>query len=235
MASDPGLALAFAAGLASFLTPCVLPVLPGFLAVAAGGTDATRGRRLARSGAFVAGFGAVFVLLGLALGAVAATAPARTAQTLLERVGGTLVIVFGLQLTGLLRLPYLDRTLRLDVGPAAEGSRREAGLLFSGLLGAAFAVGWTPCTGPVLASVLVVAGLQGGSLAGGGLLAAYAAGLGLPFLLVGAGGQAALDRLQGRARLARGVEAASGVVLVVLGVFVFTGSLARALSYVRWW
>lgn len=226
---DPATGLvAFGAGLASFFAPCVLPVIPGYIAFVTGGSEASLGHRLALTVAFVVGFGLAFVGMGLLVGLAGDTAFFRDADTWLQRVGGAVIIAFGLAMTGLLKVDALQREVRYQ-GEAPDALGPATGAVF---LGAAFGIGWSPCVGPVLASILVLAGLEGGALAGGALLAVYAAGLAIPFLLLGITadrGAAFLERHQG---LARGVEVVGGVLLIVLGIFVFTGSIAELLSYV---
>jgi cytochrome c-type biogenesis protein len=226
---DPTTALvAFGAGLASFFAPCVLPVLPGYIAFITGGSEASMQRRLGLTTAFVFGFGLAFVAVGLLVGAVGSTVAVRGVETWIQRAGGALIIAFGLYMVGFLDLPFLQKEVRYQ-GGAPDMLGPATGAAF---LGAAFGVGWSPCVGPVLASILVLAGLEGGALAGAALLGVYALGLAVPFLLLGATadrGAAWLDRHEG---LARGVEVGGGVLLIVVGIFVFTGSLARFLSYV---
>lgn len=227
--ADPTTGLvAFGAGLLSFFAPCVLPVIPGYIAFVTGGADASTRRRLTLTIAFVAGFSIAFVAIGLLVGLVGSTGAFQAAETWLERIGGAIIIAFGLYMTGLLKLGFLEREVRYH-GTAPEALGPIGGAAF---LGAAFGIGWSPCVGPVLASILVLAGLEGGAVTGGLLLAAYAAGLAIPFLLLGVTadrGAAWLDRHKG---LARGTEIVGGVLLIALGIFVFTGSLARLISLV---
>lgn len=227
--ADPTTGLvAFGAGLLSFFAPCVLPVIPGYIAFITGGAEASTGRRLTLTAAFVGGFSVAFVAIGLLAGLVGSTGAFQAAETWLERIGGAIIIAFGLYMTGLLKLPFLEREIRYHgTAPAALGPIGGAAFL-----GAAFGVGWSPCVGPVLASILLLAGLEGGALTGAILLALYAAGLAIPFLALGVTadrGAAWLKRHQG---LARGTEIVGGILLIVVGIFVFTGSIARLISYV---
>jgi len=172
-----GLLLAFAGGMVSFLSPCVLPLVPGYVAWVAGTDLATvraqRWRALRLSAFFVLGFGMVFV--GLGLGATAVGGLLRRWSYELTVAAGLLIAAMGLLQMGLLRLAPLTRDMRFR--PPAEGG----GPASATLIGIAFGFGWTPCIGPVLAGVLAAAALTPG--AGVGLLAAYALGLGVPFLL----------------------------------------------------
>jgi cytochrome c-type biogenesis protein len=218
-----GALVAFAAGALSFLSPCVLPVVPGYLAVLAGfgrADDATPGTRpapgLLRSAAlFCAGFSAVFVALGLT-----ATAAGRLLlrhHALLTRLGGAVVLLMALYLVGTLvaRRPGLYGEHRF--------SPRMSGAVAAPLAGAAFAFGWSPCVGPVLGSVLTVAATQGRALAGGALLAAYSAGFAVPFLVVAV--LPAPPLLRRLRRAAPALTVATAVVLVALGVLLVTDQL----------
>jgi cytochrome c-type biogenesis protein len=175
--------LAFIAGLISFFSPCALPLLPGYLSfvtgLSASDVGAT-GRRLAALGPcllFVAGFTLVFT----ALGATASTlgAALEGARPLLEKLAGIFIIVMALVMVGTIRIPVLNGEYRL------HPTQRRGGAIGSLVLGGAFAIGWTPCIGPVLAAVLAVAGSQAKAGQGALLLLLYSLGLGLPFLLAG--------------------------------------------------
>jgi cytochrome c-type biogenesis protein len=218
--TEPTLVLAAFAGLASFLSPCMLPVIPAFLAQL-GGTSLGRsdlGRRDVFLGTvlFVVGFSTVFAALGVVLGTVLQDA-AREALAWLSRLAGTVVILLGLQLTGLLRLPVLDRQY------VARPTALKPGNLASLLFGASFAVAWTPCVGPILGSTLALATTRPGSAFP--LLLAYAAGLGAPFLLVGLFPSRAFSFLERHRRAAARVHVAFGFVLIGMGVLVFTEQL----------
>ena len=223
---DVGYAGAALAGLLSFLSPCVLPLVPPYLCFLAGvGIEQLEGdqepaaaRRVFLSAlAFVLGFTTVFV----ALGATASVVGRLVADHLdwLGRAAGVLIIVLGLHFLGVLRIPALYRDLRFS------SVAKPAGLLGAYVIGLAFAFGWTPCVGPVLATILFVAAAEDSVLHGASLLAVYALGIGVPFL-----GAALLAgpflRLMGRFRrhLHR-VEQAMGLLLVVTGVLFVTGSV----------
>jgi cytochrome c-type biogenesis protein len=218
--SEPTLVLAALAGLASFLSPCMLPVIPAFLAQLAGTSlnvsDLERRDILLGTILFVTGFSAVFATLGVVLGAIL-TDVATEALAWLSRLAGTVIIVLGLHVTGLLRLPILDRQY-----PAHPGGLKS-GHLASLLFGASFAVAWTPCVGPILGSTLALATTRPASAFP--LLLAYAAGLGVPFLLVGLFPARAFSYLKQHRRSAARVHVAFGVVLIAMGVLVFTNQL----------
>ena len=224
--SEPTLALALAAGLASFLSPCMLPVLPAFLAQLAGTSldvsDLKRRDVLIGTALFVAGFSSVFALLGVVLFTVLPEA-ATEVLAWLSRLAGTVVIVLGLHLTGLLRLPILDRQY-----PSHPGGLKP-GHLASLLFGASFAVAWTPCVGPILGSTLALAATRPASAFP--LLLAYAAGLGAPFLLVGLFPARVFSFLKQHRRAAARLHVAFGVVLIGMGVLVFTNKLSLLANF----
>ncbi|ESS06808.1 MAG: cytochrome c biogenesis protein [uncultured archaeon A07HB70] len=215
----PGLAVAATAGVLSFLSPCMVPVVPGFLA-RLGGLDADgptpRRRLFLHALLFVAGFSLVFAALGVALESVLAGASTQL-RAWLARAAGIVVVGFGLHLTGLVEVRGLDRGAAL---PATEGT---AGLAGSLLLGAAFAATWTPCVGPILGSTLALAAAS--PAAAFPVLLAYALGLGVPFLLVSLAPGRARRLLSGRGRTTRRLRRGFGVVLLALGVLVFTRRL----------
>lgn len=221
------LPLAFLAGLVSFLSPCVLPVVPSFIVFVSGLTLAElrdgsiRAARLAavlHSMVFVAGFTAVFVSIGWA--ATSAGQALTRALPWLSRIGGVALVAFGLYLLGLLRWPALGRELRLHV------SGRGAGPLGSFLAGVAFGAGWTPCIGPILASILLYVSLEGTHVQGVLLLAAYAAGLGLPFILASVSINGFLAGARYARRWTRGLQRVAGAILVLVGVLMLTGTYA---------
>ena len=205
------------AGLASFLSPCMLPVIPAFLAQLAGTSlDLQRRDVLLGTVLFVVGFSAVFATLGVVLGTVLQDVTTE-ALTWLSRLAGTVVIVLGLHLSGLLRLPVLDRQY------SVHSRALKPGTLASFLFGASFAVAWTPCVGPILGSTLALATTRPASAFP--LLLAYSIGLGAPFLLVGLFPSRAFSFLKRHRRAAARVHIAFGVVLIGMGVLVFTGQL----------
>lgn len=225
-ASSVGVLTAFLAGLVSFLSPCVLPLVPGYVSFIAGTSldelrlpGLTR-RRLAAlflSLVFVLGFSAVFIALGA--GATAVSALLRSYQAELNYAAGGIVILFGLYLAGGLPLPLLAREFRLN--PGIPGGRPASAFL----LGLAFAFGWTPCVGPVLGAILTVAATQEGVGSGLVLLAFYSLGLGVPFLLTAFFTGWFVERLPRLRRLGRGLQIAAGVVLILMGIAMITGYL----------
>ncbi|HEY9480712.1 MAG TPA: cytochrome c biogenesis protein CcdA [Candidatus Paceibacterota bacterium] len=218
--------VAFVAGLVSFASPCVLPVIPGFLAYVAGtslGEGARRRDIFLSSLFFVAGFSVVFAALGVLLNTVL-SGVAYEAQVWLSRIGGTIVILFGLYLVGLLDIPWLSRahTARVGLG-------RHSRFVTAFLFGFAFAAGWTPCVGAILGAIIALAAAHPGSAFG--LLLSYSMGLGVPFLLVGLFATQAQVFINRNAKLFSLVSKIFGAVLVILGIFVFTGELSRIASF----
>jgi cytochrome c-type biogenesis protein len=221
--SEVSFAVAFLAGLVSFLSPCVLPLIPGFLAYLAGIslTEAGARRRevFLTSVAFVGGFTLVFSVLGVLLNTLLESV-AFDVQLWLSRLGGALIIFFGLYLLGLIKLPFLEQEYKLHATRRFE-SRYLNALAF----GAAFAAGWTPCVGAALGSILALAATAPGSAFA--LLVTYSLGLGVPFLLVGAFAAQAQALIARYATLVRYAQLAFGFILVLLGLLVFTQNLAR--------
>jgi cytochrome c-type biogenesis protein len=217
----------FAAGLASFLSPCILPLVPVYLAQLVGpgvaAAPAAEGqkppagtlrlRALAQMAAFVAGFSVVFIALGATASRLGSLLAGQ--QLLLRRAGALVLIVFGLHVAGIVRLPWLEREGRLHWLAGTPG------LLSSLLLGVIFGLGWTPCVGPLLTSALVLAAQAATLGAGVALLAAYALGLGIPFLLVGVAFDRVLPQLRRLAPYTPLIERVAGLLLVALGVAIW--------------
>jgi cytochrome c-type biogenesis protein len=206
--------LAFVAGLVSFVTPCVLPLVPGYLSAVSGSAPGVGGRRVvAASVPFFAGFTVVFVALGALVGA--AVAGFDVSRDLVAQVAGLVVVVFGFAFMGLLPIPWLER---LAAPELVEGARRSGS---RALLGGAFGVCAAPCIGPVLGSVLALAGDTSTVAQASLLLLVYSVGLAVPFVLVGLGfdrAAAAFRWLRDRYGVLRVV---SGALLVALGLLLF--------------
>jgi cytochrome c-type biogenesis protein len=229
-------ALAFGAGLMSFLSPCVLPLVPGYLSFVAGvsldelksgasRSPEARGRVLTQTLAFVLGFAAVFVMLGASATTVGALLLDH--QVAISRAAGAIVVLFGLHVAGWVRLPFLYQERRATV------RTKPAGFVGAFVVGLAFAFGWTPCIGPILASILTLASQEETLGQGIGLLGAYSAGLALPFL----GAALAFDHLLGLfdkvKRHMRAVEIGSGLLLVAVGILLATGGLTLLSGFVQ--
>lgn len=227
-----GILVAFSAGLFSFLSPCVLPLFPSYLSLitgmsvdrlTAGATQEDRRRVIAHSLAFIIGFSAIFVALGASFSAAG--------QLLLNYrewirwLGGALIIVFGLYIAGVLRIGWLGRGVQLQL------KTKPASYVGSLVVGVTFAIGWTPCVGPILGSILSLAGTAETVQRGVGLLLAYSAGLALPFFLssLALGG---FLRFFKRYRPFIGVvERVAGVLLVIVGLLVLTNYFVILNSY----
>ncbi|MGH9179715.1 MAG: cytochrome c biogenesis CcdA family protein [Acidimicrobiales bacterium] len=230
-ASNPGLLVAFAAGMVSFLSPCVLPLVPGYLSLMSGVGTAelavatkTDTRRLLRATLlFVAGFTVVFVALGAAASAVGQLLIDH--QRGLNQIAGSVVVVMGLAMAGVVTPAFLQREKRAHVSPS------KLGVFGAPVMGMAFAFGWTPCLGPVLASVLSIAATESTLGRGVSLLLAYSLGLGVPFVATGV----AFGRLAGTLawvkRHARTINLVSGLLLAGFGVLLLTNRLSRLSSW----
>lgn len=227
----PMLSLAVVAGVISFTSPCTLPLLPGYLSYICGmPTTAdsgqlpipTRRRALGRSMLFVLGFSAVFTALGATSSAIG-FALARHLR-ILEIAAGALIIGFGIVTTGLLRVPMLQRQIRIDLTRVGRGA---GGAL---MLGASFGFGWTPCVGPVLAAILTTAASTANLGTGALLLFAYSIGLGLPFLLLATGITRGRHRFTWLKLHGRGIEMVGGALLIAMGVAVLTGGWTALMS-----
>jgi len=218
---------AFLGGLVSFLAPCVLPIIPGFLAYLAGAstTDTGPKRReiFINSVFFVLGFGIVFALLGVLLNTLLETI-AYDVQVWLSRIGGAMIIFFGLYLVRLINIPFLEREYKFGVKTRFK-SRYATSFLF----GLAFAVGWTPCVGPALGVILGLAATAPGSAFI--LLLTYALGLGIPFLIVGAFTGQATEFINRHAVGLKYLNIVFGVILLALGVLIFTQKLALIANF----
>jgi cytochrome c-type biogenesis protein len=233
-----GLAVAFAAGLLSFLSPCVLPLIPSYVTFITGMSldDLTESNRvradrnrtvLVHGVLFVLGFTLVFVALGASatfLGSLFLYA-----SRWVSRVGGVLLIVFGLYLLGLLRIPGAAREWRVHLGD------KPVGYVGTVLVGVTFGAGWTPCIGPVLGGILTLAATSGSLGSGMGLLLVYSLGLAIPFLAAAL----LLDRFLGGMKHFRRwlpwVSRVSGVLLLVLGVLLLTGSFTTLSGILQRW
>jgi cytochrome c-type biogenesis protein len=225
-------AMAFVAGLVSFLSPCVLPLAPSYVTFVTGmsldelsdGNRAGARRQAALHAAlFILGFSLVFMALGAT--ATLFGAALRRLLPALQQVGGVVIVLFGLYLLGVLRPGILMRERRVQL------ARKPSGRVGSVLVGMAFGAGWTPCVGPVLASILLYAGMQGSMGEGMFLLAVYALGLGLPFFVAAV----AVNWFLAGTRLLRNrlgvIEKAAGALLVVVGVLLASGRFTIMSNY----
>lgn len=226
------IAVAFLAGLLSFLSPCVLPLAPSYLAFVTGMSidDLGRGdqvgvrrRAAVHAALFILGFSLVF--LGLGATATVLGQQLRAALPAVQQVGGVLIIFFGLYLLGVFRVSALSRERRVHL------AHKPAGKLGSVAVGAAFGAGWTPCIGPVLASILLYAGMQGTMTQGLLLLAVYAIGLGVPFFVAAVAFNWFLARVRLLRPHLRTLERVGGVLLVIVGVLLASGRFTLLSNY----
>ncbi len=229
--ANPSYVAAFAAGVVSFLSPCVLPLVPGYVSLISGASVETlqdADRKLLRtvlfnSLTFILGFSVVFISLGAAATGVGQIT--RQYHRELSIIGGLVIFVFGLHLTGLLKINALYADKRL------HGLKGGAGPVGSFLVGFAFAFGWTPCIGPILAAIIFMAGSQDTVLKGIVLLAVYSLGLAVPFLLTSLGVNRFLSFYGKFRRHLHTVEVISGIFLIVFGLLIATGNFTRLAGY----
>jgi cytochrome c-type biogenesis protein len=232
-----GILTAFIFGLLSFVSPCVLPIVPGYISFISGvSLDEMKGVEQNRSALrsiilnsifFICGFTLVFVLLGA------------TATTLgkafneyygtISKIAGVLIIVFGLHMMGLFKIKFLNYEQRFHV------QQKKLGMLGSFLVGTAFAFGWTPCIGPVLAAILVVASQQDTVFKGIVLLGSYSLGLGIPFFLTGVSINLFFSMFNRIKKYFHVIEIVGGAMLVALGILIITNSLTILSSYFSRW
>jgi len=226
--------IAFTAGLVSFIAPCVVILIPAFLAHLAGTSlkDLKEGEIPKRNWSvffstvfFVVGFTSIFVLLGASIGLLSSFI--QGAQVWIGRIGGLIIILFGIYTLGLIKIPFLEREHKLRVRKKGTGVQ----YFTSFVIGAAFAIGWTPCVGAVLAGILLLAGTTGSVLGGTLLLLAYSAGLMLPFLIVGLFTSQAQAFFVRHARAFTYVNYVAGALLIILGILVFTNFLSQVVGY----
>jgi cytochrome c-type biogenesis protein len=228
------IAISFAAGILSFLSPCVLPLVPGYISLISGvsidrlkeGTS-SRSAVILNSLAFNAGLSVIFLILGTTAGLVGA---AITSNPWVRIIGGLVIIAFGLQLIGLLKISALYKDTRVF------SNDKPRGMLGSAALGMAFAAGWTPCIGPILGGIIGLAATSGGWRSGLVLSAFYSAGLAVPFLLTGLGINQFLGFYKNFRKHLHKVEVVSGIVLILVGVLVMSGqsTLLASSRFMAW-
>ncbi|MEW6718048.1 MAG: cytochrome c biogenesis CcdA family protein [Chloroflexota bacterium] len=225
---DVTLGLAFLAGLASFLSPCVFTLVPAYIGYLGGrslaevdeNTEAGRWATLTHGIAFVAGFSLVFIAFGIVASSFGGLL--YVLRNWVSKVGGVVVVIFGLHMMRVLRIKYLDYDLR----PKSLPERRR-GYLSSVLMGVFFSAGWSPCVGPVLGAILTLAFNEGSTFRGAQLLTAYSAGLAIPFLLAALGLGWVTTAIRRFGKVLQVVEIAMGVLLIIIGIMLFTGTLEQ--------
>jgi len=220
---------AFAAGLISFLSPCVLPLVPGYISIISGFTlDQLKDRQkqasltrmvLLNSVMFIAGFSLTFMALGASATWLGQALASR--MRLLSQIAGLIIIVFGIHLLGIVKINFLYRDKRL------HNIEKPRGILGALVLGLAFAFGWTPCIGPILAGILTIASTKQTVTQGVFLLAIYSMGLGIPFVLTSLGLNKFLAFYSRFKRHFHAVEMVSGALVIAVGVLILTNNLSR--------
>jgi cytochrome c-type biogenesis protein len=226
-APDISLFLAFAAGLLSFVSPCVLPLVPSYVTYITGLTleeltsrterKHVRATVIANSLLFIGGFSAVFIAFGASASLVGQLLI--TYQDFIRKIGGILIVVFGLYVIGVFKLSFMSAEKRIHF------TARPAGYVGSFLIGVAFAAGWTPCVGPILGTILVYAGTTDSMLKGVELLASYSLGIALPLFISSLAVDSFLNYFKKVRGYMYGISIASGVFLVMVGVLIYTNSL----------
>ena len=225
--------IAFAAGFLSFVSPCVLPMIPSYMVFITGlsfdeleqGRPGVRRAATLHSFAFVVGFSIVFVALGAS--ATVLGSMVYQYQDLMMRLGGVVIIFFGLYVAGMFNFGVMDQEKRMHL------TRKPQGFLGTGLVGITFGLGWTPCIGPILGSILVMASTANSVGTGVYLLSGYALGLGIPFLLAGIAFPQFLARMRGVTRHMNVVTKVSGFVLVALGLLMVSGIFWNFTGYIN--
>lgn len=224
--SNIGVFTALSAGAVSFLSPCVLPLVPAYVSYVAGNTGerdpsrrhAERLSTLYLSGFFVLGFSTVFVALGAGATAISRLLLAYRYETNL--IGGALIIVFGVFMTGLVRMPWLQREMRFHRG--VVGGRPFGAYV----LGLAFGFGWTPCIGPILGAILSVSAFSSTAGSGIALLSIYSIGLGIPFLVAALFAEGLANRLTSMRRTGQILQVVAGGIMILMGLAMMTGQLS---------
>ena len=232
MTTHVGAGIAFLAGLVSFVSPCVLPLVPAYLSFLTGSTleelqsdlgAQKRARVIAHSIAFIVGFTIIFVALGASASAIGGLL--KTNRHLISQIGGAIIIVLGLQMIGVFKLKFLAMDKRFHLQQANRS------LWGSGVVGMAFAAGWSPCIGPILAGILAIASQAGGAAQGAWLLFIYSMGLALPFFAMAVAFGAVLPVLNRMKRFLPAVEIAAGVFMVLVGIVLVTDSFLRVQGF----
>lgn len=218
--SNIGLGLAFLGGLASFLSPCVFSLVPAYIGYLSGRSignqTSSRLTTVTHGLAFVLGFSTVFILLGL--GASAIGSLIFDLRPYLTKIGGVVVILFGIHMTGIVRIPFLQYDLRKQAAPDPKW-----GYFSSALLGVFFSAGWSPCVGPILGTILTLSLSSGSISQGGWLLTAYSAGLAIPFLVAATQISLVTSVLRRYGNFMHYVEIAMGIVMIIVGGLLFLG------------
>lgn len=225
------LAIAFLGGLVSFLSPCVIPLVPGYLSFLTGMTSEEleqaekRGEILVPALLFVLGFSAVFVAMGASASFLGSFV--RTQADLISKIGGVIVILFGIYMLGIIKLPWLYSEKRADLSKS-----RKFGKFAGFFMGMGFAAGWTPCIGPILASILTMAASTGSAGKGTLLLLSYSLGLALPFILLALMFSSFKPLIRVISRYSGIINKIAAVLLIALGILLLTGGLSQLIFWI---
>ena len=223
--------VAFIGGFIAFFSPCIIPLIPAYLSYLSGTTlDEVEQKKKINWNIFVnslfysLGFAVIFTLLGIFTGLLGSRIVGF--QYWLMKIGGAIIIIFGLHTLGLLEIPFLAREVKVS-------GKIKAGSYFSSfLLGASFGVGWTPCVGPILASILLLAGTSGSALQGGYLLLFFSMGLSIPFIITGLFTSSVSRFINKSNKYFRIFNIIAGILLIILGIIVFTNNFTRVISFI---
>lgn len=216
----------FIAGIVSFFSPCILPIIPVFISTLLTNVDdkpimigkfRLNVKALLRVAMFVLGLSTIFVILGFAFGAIGRFF--NTSQDVLLIVSGIIVILFGIYQTGLIKIPFLMREKKVS-----SGKKRE-GYLGAFILGLTFSLGWTPCIGPILSAVLAITASQGGVLTGGLYMGVYSLGMLIPFLVITVFSDILISKIRGIYKHMKKIKIAGGIILIIMGILLLTNSL----------
>lgn len=225
--------LAFIAGIASFLSPCVFSLMPVYISYLTGRSieenysKNVRWNTLIHGVFFILGFSVVFISLGLAFSAVGSFL--YSLKDILMRVGGVVIILFGIHMVGIFRIPFLDYDLRPH-----SNLDRSRGFISSFFLGIFFSAGWSPCVGPVLGSILTLALTSGAVQSGFWLLVAYSVGMAIPFIITAAFLEWARKVIQKQSKLLKWIEIGMGCILILVGILLISGAFSRLAVMGSW-
>ncbi|MAG12639.1 cytochrome C biogenesis protein [bacterium] len=232
---EVSLIAAFVAGLITFLAPCTLPLVPGYLGFISGipaadlndpqKSQKLKWKVLGNGVFFILGFSAIFILLGTLIGFLGSTLAQY--QIWLNRIGGLLIILFGLFMLDAIKIPFLQIEHRIKVPTFLKRGKPTS----SFVLGAAFGTGWTPCVGPVLGAILTLSATLEGVLQGTFLLSVFSAGLAVPFLVIALGIGSAAQYIERFSRYLRAISAIGGLFLIFLGILLLFGKLGLLLTW----
>lgn len=228
MNTDISAIIVFIQGIISFLSPCVLPLIPVYIAYLAGNMEVSGAKRkntlLINSIAFIAGFTVIFILMGATAGMIGAFLTRH--NEIIRKIGAIVIIILGIHQTGIINIKFLNYEKRADASIGNTAPKVTKSLL----IGMAFSFGWTPCIGPILSSVLILAGNQATVVRGAFLLFIYSMGMAIPFFIITFILGTASSRMKSMYRYMDTIKFISGILLIVLGIMVYTNYFFRLAS-----